>query len=396
MKTRLTPLAGGLAVALACCLPLAAAWAAGPEDTLRDHFARISSADYTGAAEFFSGAFRRAFKGDVKAMDTYYLRRREQLVPGYEIIGVTPLADPGRQTARVTVDFNDPDTASPVQITERLHYYLIREKVAAGAPLRDRDGLAWRIDIYDALSYDSLAAARRRPYLYTLEAWPDDLGRELKSRQGLYRIQQALEEYRAANGAYPGTLYGEDNRRDPLIKGKQLADNYPPNGFNGRWMRAVDFGENSSGDFSYYGLDADKDGQAEGYFLLLHGKVPASCVYTGRDSIMLLGTDYSVEQSSLARQFAAWWQRQKGKPLTPGPALGPGWGGAEPAVTTLETATEATATPPPPTEPPGTAPAKALVAAILRVATTVAGKLQPQAAVQPGNLVVHSYGLPQP
>src|SRR5207237_199327 len=125
-------------------------------------------------------------------------------------------------------------------------------------------------EIYDALRYGTLAEARRRPYLYTSEAWPEDASRELIARQGLFRIQWALSSYFAVHGAYPGVLVGGGNAGDALLKEKELPA-YPQNGFAARPMQNVDVGYASPGDFAYYAVDADGDGKAEDYWLLLHG-----------------------------------------------------------------------------------------------------------------------------
>src|SRR5689334_16455510 len=77
--------------------------AAEPADAVREHFLRINAEDYTGADQYFSSAFRRAFKGDLAVMDHYYIMRRQQLGAGYRISEVLQLADPDRETARVTV-----------------------------------------------------------------------------------------------------------------------------------------------------------------------------------------------------------------------------------------------------------------------------------------------------
>jgi hypothetical protein len=201
----------------------------------------------------------------------------------------------------------------------------VREKVEDGSPLRDRDGMGWRIDIYDALSYDTLAEARRRPYLYTREAWPEDEGRELKAQQGLYRIQQALESFRRVTGQYPLRLLGADNRRDELLAGKYLIDRYPACGFDDRPMEMVQFGVRSSGDFSYYSYDRDGDGKLDAYWLLLHGKVPAHALFADRDPIMVLAEGYQADQPALARQIADWWEGQQGEVVGPGPALSGTW-----------------------------------------------------------------------
>jgi hypothetical protein len=326
---------------LICCLLLAAglgagqAYAADAADVVRGHFLEINAEHYTQADQYFSDAFRRAFKGDFASMDRYYRTRRKQLGTGYSITGVTRLNDKDRETMRVTVDFNDADPDSAVLVTERLHYYLIREKAVEGSPLRDTDGMAWRIDIFDALAYDTLAEARRRPYLYTREAWSEDEGRELKAQQGLYRVQQALESCWRVSGAYPEQLLGADNRRDDLIRGKYLPEKYPACGFADRPMECVEFGIRSSGDFSYYSYDTDGDGKRDAYWLLLHGKVEQNALFAGRDCVLLLAQSYAADQPGLAPVFAAWWQAQRNERIDPGPALGSSWA----AVPTAETAT---------------------------------------------------------
>jgi len=293
------------AVALALASP---AWAqSSPEDTLHGHFAAILAGEYTDADQYFSSAFKRAFKNQQRAqVDTYYRSRVEQLKFGYEILEVMELADEDHETVRITVDFGDPLPDEPIGITIRLYYYLINQKVDPDSPLAGPDKRAWRIDIFDALSYDTLAEARRRPYLYTKESWDDDESRELKSRQGLFRIQLALSRYYEDKGQFPFRLRGSNNRRDELISGGYIMERYPSNGFNGEPMEAVEFGKKSSGDFAYYSIDADGDGHREGYWLLLHGKSKASFYYSDHDSVYILGSA-SGTQTDLAEQFTQFW-----------------------------------------------------------------------------------------
>jgi hypothetical protein len=278
------------------------------------HFAAILAEDYTAADKWFSAAFLHAFKPDVQQLNQYYLMRLDQLKRGYTVVGSRALPDPGRETAEVVVDFADEFPEAPVRVTERMHYYLIREK-AIGAPGEESDGWAWRIDIFDALGYDSLADARRRHYLYTKEAWREDASRELKSRQGLFRIQYALEQYASHNGQYPERLRGGDDRRDALLGAGLLTGAYPPAGYDNRAMLPVEFDERSSGDFSYYAADAEGDGYRESYWLLLHGKDPQRGYFTGRDTVYILAPYSGKSQLELAQDFAAFWQARTGKPL---------------------------------------------------------------------------------
>lgn len=285
-------------------------------DAVRGHFEAILAEEYVAAGQYFSAAFRHAFWNEERAtIDEYFVRRREQLSAGYQILDVRKLADPQHLAMRVTVEFADPEADAPVTIAERMHYYLIHEKAEPDTPLIDRDGWAWRIEIYDALSYDTLAEARRRPYLYTTEMWPEDESRELISRQGLYRIQQALERFYSARGQYPFRLLGGDNRRDELIGGGFLLGQYPRSGFGNRPMKAEEFGKKSSGDFAYYSLDDNGDGLREGYWLLLHGKVPAAFYFEGYDTVHLL-SNVDGTQPQLAQRFAAFWPERAGEQLT--------------------------------------------------------------------------------
>ena len=278
-----------------------------PVDTLHGHFAAISAEDYPAADLYFSSAFRKAFKNEQRAeVDSYYLARKAQLDRGYEILEVMELADGDRETVRITVDFGDPVPDAPIGITERMYYYLIRQKVDPDAPLADGDNRAWRIDIFDALSYDTLADARRRPYLYTNESWDDEGSRELRSRQGIFRIQYALNRYYEDHGQFPFRLRGRDNRRDELISGGYIYERYPENGFNGQPMEAVEFGKKSSGDFAYYSVDADGDGQREGYWLLLHGKSRDAAYFEHHDAIYILGSTAGT-QAELAGAFSQYW-----------------------------------------------------------------------------------------
>jgi len=288
---------------------------ASPEDTVSAHFAAIQAEEYTQADAYFTEAFRSAFKGDLAAMDNYYLTRRVQLSSGYSIGEVLPLADEDKETARVTVEFHDPDPDAVISIAERMYYYLIREKVEDSAPLRGSDGRAWRIDIFDALSFDSLADARRRPYLYTREVWPEDASRDLRSRQGLFRIQQALSGYYREHGEYPFRLRGGDNRRDELISGGYLRERYPGNGYNGSPIKFEEFGKKSSGDISYYSVDADGDGLREGYWLLLHGKTADEFYFQGKDTVYILGTAPATMQLQMAEAFSVFWLARAGEHL---------------------------------------------------------------------------------
>ncbi|MCC7477356.1 hypothetical protein IT575_02760 [bacterium] len=294
----------------------AAAFAAEPEESVRAHFAAILAEDYRGADEYFSADFLGAFKADVEDINTYYSTRREQLTAGYEVVAVDPLADAQRETMRITVDFNDPREEAVRTVTERLHYYLIREKVPGGAPGRDGEGRAWRIDIYDAISFDTLADARRRAYLGTRYAWPEDEGRELRSKQGFFRIQWALGSFGNAKGRYPLRLLGGDNRRDELISEGYLTGSYPTNGFNNEPMKLQDFGEKSSGDYSYYSLDNNGDGEPDDYWLLLHGKVPEHFYFSGHDTIYIANADMDGSQAELAARFAEFWLERSGDELS--------------------------------------------------------------------------------
>jgi hypothetical protein len=177
------------------------------------------------------------------------------------------------------------------------------------------DGQAWRIDIFDALRYDTLAEARRRPYLYTKDAWPEDEGRELRSRQGLFRIQWALTSYFTEHGAYPATLQGGEDKNEPLIAGGFLPGAYPVNGFGARPMQAVEFNASSAGDFTYYALDADGDTQHEGYWLLLHGAQSERNYFAGHDAIYIASGDASQDQTQLANAFAQYWNARTGETL---------------------------------------------------------------------------------
>jgi hypothetical protein len=279
------------------------------------HFKAVAAEDYTSANALFTDAFLRAFNSDANGLREYYTVRRQQVKPGWTILETKTLADEGRETAMVVVDFSDPRADSPLQVTERMYYYLLRVPVKGKAFGAASDGKAWRIDIFDALRYDTLAEARRRPYLYTKEAWPEDLGRELRSRQGLFRIQWALTSYYTEHGSYPASLQGGDDKNEPLIASGGLPGAYPISGFSEQPMRAVEFNANSPGDFSYYGIDADGDGQNEGYWLLLHGALSERGYFEGYETIYIASGDAIQDQPQLAAAFAAWWQQRHGEQL---------------------------------------------------------------------------------
>ncbi len=318
MVRQLVSFAAFLACSLAVWLavPLtASAQASDPAEVVRAHFAAITAEDYTGADDFFSAAFIRSFKADVNKLNYYYLVRQAQLAAGYEVTEVAPLADENHDTMLVVVEFGPINPDAFVTATERMHYYLIREKAPAAAPLRDSDGMAWRIDIFDALRFDSLADARRRPYLYTRDSWDDDTTRELRSRQGMYRVYLALESFKTAEGQYPLRLLGGDNRRDELIAGGYLQDRYPVGGFSDAPMTEYGVDRNHAGDFAYYSVDADGDGVREAFWLLLHGKDQTGFYYTDRDIIYIINHDYGPDQRALAEEFAGFWQQQRNETL---------------------------------------------------------------------------------
>ncbi|MCB1186437.1 hypothetical protein KDL29_04645 [bacterium] len=281
-----------------------------PGDVVVEHFKAIAAEEYVDADHFFSREFRTAFKADVARMNAYYRTRREQIARGYEIREITPLEDADRETMRVTVDFSDGSPDDGVDITERIYYYLIRQNNTDSDAF---EGKAWRIDIFDALSFDSLADARRRPYLYSGQEWDEFASRELIARQGLFRIQMALESFHQENQGYPFRLLGDDNRRDELINSNKLGATYPPCGFNDRPMRSVQFEEKSSGDFSYYSVDTDGDGVNEGYWLLLHGRDEGGFYFEGRDTIYVLSEAVGLTQREQAEGFAAWWEAREGQ-----------------------------------------------------------------------------------
>ncbi|MEZ5339420.1 MAG: hypothetical protein R3F46_14310 [bacterium] len=296
-------------LALLLFRPVQALAQTGPEAVVSGHFAAITAQEYAQADGYFSREFRSAFKADIARMNAYYLARAAQIARGYEIRDVSPLSDADRETVRVTVDFADANPDDGSDITERIYYYLIRQNSTDPDAY---EGKAWRIDIFDALSFDSLADARRRPYLYTGQEWDEFASRELIARQGLFRIQMALESFHQEHQSYPFRLLGDDNRRDELINANKLGATYPPCGFNDRPMRSVQFEEKSSGDFSYYGLDADADGVNEGYWLLLHGRDENGFYFEGRDTIYVLSEQAGLTQREQAEGFAAWWEARNG------------------------------------------------------------------------------------
>lgn len=282
------------------------------EVVVRAHFDAILAENYKEADTFFSREFKAAFKTDIARMQAYYRARIEQLKRGYTITDISPLGDADRESMRITVDFGDPRPDDGVEITERIFYYMIRQNST------DTDasaGKAWRIDIFDALSYESLGDARRRPYLYTGQEWDEFASRELIARQGLFRIQMALESFFQENRNYPFRLLGDDSRRDELISANKLGPKYPQCGFANRSMRSVHFEEKSSGDFSYYGYDSDSDGSNDGYWLILHGRDESGFYFEGRDSIFILSNNMSASQREQAEGFAQYWQTTEGQSL---------------------------------------------------------------------------------
>jgi hypothetical protein len=284
------------------------AWAdEGPAAAVTAHFAAIEAQDYTAADKWFSVAFLKAFKPDVAKLNEYYLARTAQLARGYQIIETAAMNDPGHETAIVTVDFGDVITSEPLVVTERMYYYLVKEK-ALGGPGADAQGMSWRIDIFDALRFETLADARRRAYLNTGEAWVDQNTREMRSRQGLFRIQWALEQYYDKHGEYPARLLGGNNKRDALITGGQLKGEYPRNGFTDKAMKSVKVRDISNGDFSYVSIDSSRDGRPDGYWLLMHLKNPASYYYRGLDVVYILSSKAPMSQADLAKSFANYWK----------------------------------------------------------------------------------------
>jgi len=360
----------------------------GPQAAVESHFAAITAEDYTAADRWLSRAFIRAFKADVVKLNAYYTARRAQLARGYTIMDSHALSDPGRETAAVVVEFGDPHPEAVVNITERMYYYLIREKAAADAPGVDSRGLAWRIDIFDALGFDTLADARRNHYLGTREAWDEDMGRELRSRQGLFRIQWALTQYAGGHGQYPLRLLGEENRRDELITAGYLTGAYPLSGYSGKAMRSVGVTDSAAGDFTYLSIDANGDGQPEGYWLLLHGKDPSKSYFRGLDIVYVLGSSGSLGQNELAQEFAAFWQATAGaqleltgasEPLVPQGGLvpTPEQAGLEVPVAPGTETPEPAAAETPAEQVPRTAPEEAPVSAAPEAAAPSAGEAAP-------------------
>lgn len=368
----------------------------GAEAAVRAHFAAIEAQDYTLADRWFSPAFLHVFKPDVAKLNAYYLTRQEQLARGYRILETRPLEDEDRETAVAVVEFNDPVSDAPVQVSERIYYYLIRLKVPPDAPGADGQGQAWRIDVFENLGYGSLADARRRAYLYTSEAWQDDATRELKSRQGLFRIQWALEKFYFTQGHYPQRLRGGDDRRDDLLSRKILINIYPPSGYDARAMQAVEFGEKSSGDFSYYSFDADGDGTLDSYYLLLHGKDKQRFYFQGQDTVYILSSRGDLSQMELAQEFSAYWQAQHGDRLVVTQAPEP----LVPVGSLLQTPQQAglaPLTPPPPApaaEPQ--APAAAISVDTAPALADLQAVLAQRAAELAQSLIVHGQGVAIP
>lgn len=290
-----------------------------PQEVVEAHFKAILAEDFKGADEYFTRAFRDAFGKELTRLNEYYIVRGMQLKGGYTFKEAVELGDTGKSTAVVVVEFGDPSEINPVLITERMYYYLSREK-AKGFGV-GRDGQAWRIDIFDALRYDTLAAARRRPYLYTQQAWPEDAGRELRSRQGLFRLQLALTAYRDEHGSYPLQLAGGQDNSDPLLAGPYI-DAYPLNGFGERPMQHAVLDQRSPGDFAYYPVDAEGDGAAENYWLLLHGADSGGFYFLEHDIVHILSSLDGTQQE-LAYNFAGWWQARGGATVTPTTAILP-------------------------------------------------------------------------
>jgi hypothetical protein len=299
-----------------CVLTLNIAQAqTGAADVVDAHFKAIAAEDYAGANSYFTESFLRAFNSDNQGLREYYTARTQQVGPGWKVLETSSLSDEGREAAVVVVDFLDPRTEAPVMVSERMYYYLLRVPVKGKAFGVAADGKAWRIDIFDALRFGTLAEARRRPYLYTKDAWPEDEGRELRSRQALFRIQWALTQHFTDNGAYPAQLQGGTDMNEPLIAGGYLQAAYPQNGFTSRPVQAAEFNAKSPGDFAYYALDSDGDGKFEGYWLLLHGAISERNYFTGHDAIYIASGDSSQDQTQLAGAFAAWWAQRSGEQL---------------------------------------------------------------------------------
>jgi hypothetical protein len=305
-------LLASLACLLCLMLPAPAQAETEAEAVVRSHFEAILAENYKEADTYFSREFRTAFKGDIARMQAYYRTRMEQLKRGYVFAEVSPLGDADRETMRITVDFGDPQPEDAVDITERIFYYMIRQNST------DTDasaGKAWRIDIFEALSYESLSDARRRSYLYTGQEWDEFASRELIARQGLFRIQMALESFYQENRNYPFRLLGDDSRRDELISANKLGPVYPQCGFANRPMRSVHFEEKSSGDFSYYGYDSDGDESNDGYWLILHGRDESGFYFEGRDTIFILSNNMSASQREQAEGFAQYWESSEKRSL---------------------------------------------------------------------------------
>jgi hypothetical protein len=255
---------GRLIAAICLTLPL---WltavfpvaAQSPDDaalSVDAHLTAIKEQEYRAAESMFSESFRAAILPKVKFVNSYLLEVLSAIGRGgWELS--KPAALEEERFASVRADFDDVS----------IYYYLIRQ--ANG----------WRIEAFSEREYATMADGRRELYLFTNRDWNDDVSKELKCRASLYQIQRELEAYRdeKGEGFYPPVLRGGKSRDALTTWGYfDMETGYPANYFTGRPMEAVDFPTGlrkpSAGNFSYIPVDADGDGNIEGYYLAGWGK----------------------------------------------------------------------------------------------------------------------------
>ena len=267
-------------------------------DTIANHLDAITESDYALAESYFSRSFRAAILPKVKFVNSYLLNTNALIRAGdYSVDEPVILEKP--EFARVRADFSE----------ARIFYYLIHESGG------------WRIEAFSDGLFDSMADARRPLYLFTNRDWNDTASMELKCRASLYRIQRELEIYRdeKGDGFYPDRLRGGTGR-DALTIWEyfDIEEGYPLNYFTARPMKAVHFDKAKSGEFTYIPVDADDDGNIEGYFLVGWGEIDSQhAVFAGTRIIALLGAVDERDRGAVMRDFMDFAARTFRVELTP-------------------------------------------------------------------------------
>ncbi len=248
------------------------------------HLDAIYESDYSGAEDCFSEAFRAVILPKVTFVNSYLLSTKASLGDdGYVVLEAVELEKPEYVLVTLSIAGHN------------AYYYLILEQAK------------WRIEIYSDKSFNSFADARRELYLFTDRDWNDDISKELKCIAALYRVQQALEEYKGEKGEgyYPERLRG-GNDRDELTIWNYFDEDigYPLNFFRNKPMKHVPFNKPSTGDFTYISVDRDSDGKHEAYYMISWGMQKSErAIFEGYSIVSLLASEDDKDSRQIVDLF---------------------------------------------------------------------------------------------